>query len=238
MRRGGVMALLTPRSRHERAIGQMHSALETAARLRADHSRASTKFAPPSSTLTSSARQPPRPALVLPVLVLPDDRSLRLPPVLRVGRRHRRVPQEPEAPATSTFYIDRSDYSNDYSNEPESRFSAIGVAAAAALATPRAVDDRSVDFEEPLLNLVIRALDDALRHMRGRSQLGLFAGAAGPSYVCGASGNATTRRSTPTCAYSPSRRLARSSRGARGGVPLHHHDRKHGVLRCGEPVDS
>ena len=30
------------------------------------------------------------------------------------------------------------------------------------LATSRAVDDRSVDFEEPLLNLVIRAGKDAL----------------------------------------------------------------------------
>ena len=43
------------------------------------------------------------------------------------------------------------------------------------IATPRAVDDRSVDFEEPLLNLVIRALDEALRHAEGRGQLGLFA---------------------------------------------------------------
>ena len=82
---------------------------------------------------------------------------------------------------TSTFYIDRSDYSNDYSNEPESRFLTRSEWLLQLLATPRAVDDRSVDFEEPLLNLVIRALDDALRHAEGRGQLGLFAEGRGPA---------------------------------------------------------
>ena len=71
---------------------------------------------------------------------------------------------------TSTFYIDH----HAYSNEPESRFLTRSEWLLQLIATPRAVDDRSVDFEEPLLNLVIRALDEALRHAEGHSQLGLF----------------------------------------------------------------
>ena len=76
---------------------------------------------------------------------------------------------------TSTFYIDRHMYSNDYCKEPESRFLTRSEWLLQLIATPRAVDDRSVDFEEPLLYLVIRALEDALRHAEGRGQLGLFA---------------------------------------------------------------
>ena len=142
--------------------------------------------------------------LVLPVLVLPNDRPLRLPPLLRARSRHRRVPQESEA-HDANHYIDH----HAYGNEPESRFLTRPEWLLQLIATPRAVDDRSVDFEEPLPTWSFGRWTRRCG-TRGRCQLGLSPKAADAA-ACAAQAEARRRGGARQRVLAPRRAVWQSS---------------------------